>query len=106
MIELLTQESIILESRRVRQLDKKYVFFLFKLSLLPVHRTQAVSRNDRLWNCSCRTLDAGNALAQLTGDQAMTLAIDKATQFAAGYVRPRRIEKRPVDHRSQKLIQG
>ncbi len=41
MIELLTQESIILESRRVRQLDKKYVFFLFKLSLLQVHRTQA-----------------------------------------------------------------
>ncbi len=31
-------------------------------------------------------LDAGNALGQLTGDQAMTLAIDKARQFTAGIV--------------------
>ena len=31
-------------------------------------------------------LDAGNALGQLTGEQAMTLAIDKAKQFAAGIV--------------------
>jgi LDH2 family malate/lactate/ureidoglycolate dehydrogenase len=31
-------------------------------------------------------LDAGNALGQLTGEQAMRLAIDKARQFAAGIV--------------------
>ena len=31
-------------------------------------------------------LDAGNALGQLTGEQAMNLAIDKARQFAAGIV--------------------
>src|ERR1700722_10084267 len=31
-------------------------------------------------------LDAGNALGQLTGNQAMSLAIDKARQFAAGIV--------------------
>ncbi len=31
-------------------------------------------------------LDAGNALGQLTGNQAMHLAIDKARQFAAGIV--------------------
>jgi LDH2 family malate/lactate/ureidoglycolate dehydrogenase len=31
-------------------------------------------------------LDAGNALGQLTGEQAMTLAIEKAKQFAAGIV--------------------
>jgi LDH2 family malate/lactate/ureidoglycolate dehydrogenase len=31
-------------------------------------------------------LDAGNALGQLTGTQAMTFAIDKARQFAAGIV--------------------
>jgi LDH2 family malate/lactate/ureidoglycolate dehydrogenase len=31
-------------------------------------------------------LDAGNALGQLTGDQAMSLAIDKARQFGAGIV--------------------
>jgi LDH2 family malate/lactate/ureidoglycolate dehydrogenase len=31
-------------------------------------------------------LDAANALGQLTGDQAMCLAIDKAKQFAAGIV--------------------
>ena len=31
-------------------------------------------------------LDAGNALGQLTGEQAMSLAIDKARQFAAGIV--------------------
>jgi LDH2 family malate/lactate/ureidoglycolate dehydrogenase len=31
-------------------------------------------------------LDAGNALGQLTAEQAMTLAIDKARQFAAGIV--------------------
>jgi LDH2 family malate/lactate/ureidoglycolate dehydrogenase len=31
-------------------------------------------------------LDAGNALGQLTGEQAMSLAIDKARQFATGIV--------------------
>ena len=31
-------------------------------------------------------LDAGNALGQLTGNQAMSLAIGKARQFAAGIV--------------------
>src|SRR6202142_3542048 len=31
-------------------------------------------------------LDAGNALGQLTGEQATTLAIDKARQFSAGIV--------------------
>lgn len=31
-------------------------------------------------------LDAGNALGQLTGEQAMSLAVEKATQFAAGIV--------------------
>jgi LDH2 family malate/lactate/ureidoglycolate dehydrogenase len=31
-------------------------------------------------------LDAGNALGQLTGEQAMSLAVDKARQFAAGIV--------------------
>jgi LDH2 family malate/lactate/ureidoglycolate dehydrogenase len=31
-------------------------------------------------------LDAGNALGQLTGEQAMSVAVDKARQFAAGIV--------------------
>jgi LDH2 family malate/lactate/ureidoglycolate dehydrogenase len=35
---------------------------------------------------SAVVLDAGHALGQLTGEQAMSLAIDKARQFAAGIV--------------------
>jgi len=50
----------------------------------------SVSRNESASVVSERqgaaVLDAGHALGQLTGIQAMTLAVDKARQFAAGIV--------------------
>jgi LDH2 family malate/lactate/ureidoglycolate dehydrogenase len=53
-------------------------------------RQGSVSRNTSATIVSERqgaiVLDAGNALGQLTGTQAMTLAIDKARQFTAGIV--------------------
>ena len=50
----------------------------------------SVSRNETASVVSERqgavVLDAGHALGQLTGIQAMTIAVDKARQFAAGIV--------------------
>ena len=50
----------------------------------------SVSRNERATIVSDRhgavVLDAGNALGQLTGRQAMAIAVDKAKEFGAGVV--------------------
>jgi LDH2 family malate/lactate/ureidoglycolate dehydrogenase len=50
----------------------------------------SVSRNERAIIVSERhgavVLDAGNALGQLTGRQAMAIAVDKAKEFGAGVV--------------------
>jgi LDH2 family malate/lactate/ureidoglycolate dehydrogenase len=53
-------------------------------------RAGSVSRKEKAAVVSDRdaavVLDAGNALGQLTGDQAMALAIERAKQFGAGIV--------------------